>query len=218
MTLRPLLPFSLLFAAAPAAAEDDAHVWSALVAQGPIGKDGLLFFFDGWARIGGEPGRFRQYIYRPAIGAKVSKTQSVFTGYALVRTGDAGDLVTEHRLWQQLGWQLVHRPGLKLASRSRIEQRFIGGSDDLALRFRQQIRADLPAGKLAVVLWTEPFINLNGPGRMRAGIDRWRTFAGVNVPVTKTLSLEPGYLNQYVRRRGDDLVNHVAAMHVVARW
>jgi hypothetical protein len=192
-----------------------------VVAQGPVSKNGLLVFFDGWARIGAEPGRFRQYILRPAIGAKLNKTTSVFTGYAYVRTGDADELVTEQRFWQQIGWQAVHRPGLKITGRSRIEQRFIGGSDEVALRFRQQVRADVPIDierKVTAVVWTEPFINLNGPGRMRTGIDRWRSFAGINVPVTKTLSLEPGYLNQYVRRRGDDIVNHVAAMSFVARW
>ena len=60
------------------------------------------------------------------------------------------------------------------------------------------------------VAFTEGFFNLNSTQwGARDGVDQWRTFVGVGLPVAKRMRLEPGYLNQRVFRRGEDRTNHV---------
>lgn len=209
-----------LFLSAPAhGADEDAHVWASSVATGSIdGK--LLGWLEGQARIGNAPNRFRQFILRPAIGVDLGKGRSAYLGYALVRTGTPDKLASEHRVWQQLGYTIVANDVVKVTGRSRFEQRFFVGRDGVALRLRQQLRAVAPVAKgVSAVVWSEPFINLNAPFRpLRSGIDRWRNQVGINVPLSKAIALEPGYMNQYVRRAGSDLVDHIAVMNVAIKW
>jgi hypothetical protein len=209
-----------LLASSPArAADEDAHVWASAVASGHLeGK--LLVWLEGQARIGDDTNRFRQFMLRPAIGVDLGKGSSAYLGYALVRTGTPDNLASEHRVWQQLGYTIVARDAVKVTGRSRFEQRFFVGRDGVALRFRQQVRVVAPVAKgLSAVVWSEPFVNLNAPFRpLRTGIDRWRNQVGVNVPLSKTVALEPGYMNQYIRRAGPDLVDHIALMNVAIKW
>ena len=46
----------------------------------------------------------------------------------------------------------------------------------------------------------------------RTGFDRLRSFVGVSVPVSRTMRLEPGYMNEYVNGRPDDHANHIASV------
>ncbi|MEZ4404385.1 MAG: DUF2490 domain-containing protein [Kofleriaceae bacterium] len=71
---------------------------------------------------------------------------------------------------------------------------------------------------LRAVGWTEPFINLNQPAWAARGVDQWRTFAGLAVPVTPRVTVEPGYLNQVVVRPGANPVNHIAAVSTTIKW
>ena len=96
------------------------------------------------------------------------------------------------------------------------------GAEDLAWRFRQLVRGQLPLTEgqgTQLVLWSEAFYNLNqadwGP---REGFDRWRNFVGIAVPVTKGVTLEPGYLNQAVFRPGEDRFDHIASVTMFYRF
>ncbi|QHL91088.1 DUF2490 domain-containing protein [Sphingomonas changnyeongensis] len=215
-----LLASALLLAAAPARAADDvAQVWYATLATGPIaGK--TLIWLEGQARIGEAPQRQRQFILRPAIGRQIGRTTQIHAGYAYVPTGTAARLRDEHRFWQQIAFRIVRTDRIQLLGRSRIEQRLFSG-EDMSWRLRQQIRANLPLGGkdgVSLVLWSEGFFNLNAPApRFRTGIDRWRNQIGLNIPVTRSISFEPGYLNQYVRRRGEDAMDHIFWSQLVIR-
>lgn len=88
-------------------------------------------------------------------------------------------------------------------------------------RLRQQLRATAPlSGKTRAVGWTEAFISMDDTSwGQRSGLDQWRNFVGVSVPMSKAVSIEPGYLNQWVVRRGSaDRVNHVASVSLFARF
>lgn len=215
-----LAALTALLATSPAhAADEDAHVWASTVATGSI-RGKLLGWLEGQARIGDDSNRFRQFMLRPALGVDLGKGRSAYLGYALVRTGTPDNLTSEHRVWQQLGYTIVANDTVKVTGRSRFEQRFFVGRDGVALRFRQQVRAVAPvATGVSAVVWSEPFVNLNAPFRpLRTGIDRWRNQVGVNVPLSKAVALEPGYMNQYIRRAGPDLVDHIALMNVAIKW
>ncbi len=58
--------------------------------------------------------------------------------------------------------------------------------------------------------WSEVFFNLNTTDwGAQAGLDRWRNFVGVNIPLHQGVVIEPGYLNQYVNQTAGDQIDHV---------
>src|SRR3546814_3641158 len=73
--------------------------------------------------------------------------------------------------------------------------------DDIGLRLRPQIKYTLPLGtgsKTTLVLSHESFIQVNDTDWGQAsGYARMRNAIGVKTPLSKVVSVELGYLNQY---------------------
>ena len=216
---RPILPVLACLAGAflslPAHAEDDAQAWGSVIATGTVRGD-LFLWLEAQARATDDVEGGSQLIARPAIGARIARDAHAVAGYAYIRTDPAiGRTVNEHRLWQQVQFAAVRgRGGAPLViSRTRLEQRMIEGREDTGWRLRQFVRLQVPIarkGAVQAVAFTEGFFNLNSTTwGARDGVDQWRTFVGVGLPVGPRLRLEPGYLNQRVFRRGEDRTNHV---------
>ena len=216
---------ALLFGLAPcplAAQDHDFQQWTLLVAQGPI-KDDLLVQAEIQPRLTNDASRLGQFQISPAVGYRLSKKASVFIGYMFVHTDPVDrPAFDENRIYQHIVFTLGKVGDVTVTARTRMEARTVVGAEDLAWRFRQQVRAQMPfeeeKGPLLVV-WSEAFLNLNdadwGP---REGMDRWRNFVGVSVPVAKGVMLEPGYLNQAVFRPGEDRFDHIASMTMFYRF
>lgn len=208
--------------AAPARAESDAQAWGSVVASGAVRGD-LFVWLEGQVRGTDDLTGGSQIILRPAIGARIGRDAHAVAGYAFVRTDPEGGAATrEHRPWQQVQFVPFRgRDGAPLViSRTRLEQRMVEGRDGTAWRLRQFVRAQAPIardGAVQAVAFTEGFFNLNATGWSRDGVDQWRTFVGVGVPVAKRARLEPGYLNQRVFRPGQDRVNHVLSATLFVR-
>ena len=84
---------------------------------------------------------------------------------------------------------------------------------------RQQLRLSAPlSGKVRAIAWTEPFVGLNETTFQRGGLGLWRNFVGVSLPLGKALTVEPGYLNQYVVRGGADRIDHTASLTIGASF
>ncbi|WP_081096482.1 MULTISPECIES: DUF2490 domain-containing protein [Erythrobacter] len=222
--LRPVLAASLLgLVPGPLAAQDhDLQQWTLLVAQGPI-SDNLLVQAEIQPRMTNDASRLGQFQISPAIGYRVSKKATVFVGYMFVHTDPVDrPAFDENRFYQHIVFPLGKVGDVTVTARTRMEARTVVGAEDLAWRFRQQVRAQMPLkedkGPL-LVAWSEVFVNLNdadwGP---REGMDRWRNFVGVSVPVAKGVVLEPGYLNQAVFRRGEDRFDHIASVTMFYRF
>ncbi len=102
-----------------------------------------------------------------------------------------------------------------MTGRTRLEQRFFEGQSDNAIRFRQQLRLTAPINdKVKAVFYTESFIGFTSNDVQDDGVNLWRNFAGINIPISKNISIEPGYLNQYVVRDGADYIDHVAVIAI----
>jgi hypothetical protein len=220
--VRNALPLALLIAPTPAlAVEEDALLWAAVTANGPLGG-GVLFTGDTQARIGTGPQDFRQYLVRAGLGAEIAPHVAAHAGYGYFRTGRPGRLSDEHRLWQQLGYPVLAGRSWTVHGRTRLEQRFLDGADRASWRIRQQLRATVPLGnpeRPSLVVGSEALFNLNGPrGAPRSGLDRFRVQAGLVVPLGQGFSLEPAYLNQFIRRRGRDLDEHILVTGLAFRW
>ena len=174
-------------------------------------------------RLTNDASRLGQFQISPAIGYRLSKKASVFVGYMFVHTDPVDrPAFDENRFYQHIVFPVAKMGDVTVTARTRMEARTVVGAEDLAWRFRQQVRAQMPLkddkGPLLVV-WSEAFVNLNdadwGP---REGMDRWRNFVGVSVPVAKGVMLEPGYLNQAVFRRGEDRFDHIASITMFYRF
>jgi hypothetical protein len=214
------LPLLALLGAAPAAAaSEDFHVWGAATAT-IAASDSTVIWLEAQTRFYDDAGRLGQLLLRPGIGYKLDANTTVFLGYAYVRTDQlATPHTNEHRIWQQLSFRLAgDGQGATVVGRSRLEQRFMSGSGDMGLRFRQQLRLTAPlAGKARAVGWAEAFVALDDTGwGQRSGFDRLRSFAGITVPLGPSLALEPGYMNEYIRLPNQDRMNHIASLTVSA--
>lgn len=217
---RPRLLLGTLAAAAaiagtPARAEDDAQAWGSVIATGAVRGD-LFLWLEAQARAIDDVGKGSQLILRPAIGARIARDAHAVLGYAYIRTDpDTGRTTNEHRLWQQVQFAALRSRGGAplLISRTRLEQRRIEGRADTGWRLRQFVRVQAPIArgdKVQLIGFTEGFFNLNSTGwGAREGVDQWRGFVGIGVPVARRMRLEPGYLHQRIFRPGEDRGNHV---------
>ena len=223
-----LLPASvalLTLAASPARASDeDTQIWTSLTASKAVSAkvDATL---EVHGRFTDDVSRFGQLLVRPSVTFKLAHGWSLTGGYAYIRTRFEGAAPhSEHRLWEQIGYTFIQnkKNALIVGGRTRVEQRFRVGGDQVGWRLRQQVRAQLPltaTGSLRAVLWNETFVQLNDTDwGARSGIDQTRTFVGIGLPVGPVITVEPGYLNQIVYRPGPNRMNHIAALNVFARF
>lgn len=203
--------------ATPAAAEEG--LWLAAIAQGPVGGDGKLVT---WLEV--QP-RFTatvdNYILRPAIGVQVNPRVQFLLGYHFqANDPELGPTVREHRFWQQALLRLAGTPGKTVVvSRTRLEQRFIVGQTDDAMRLRQWVRAQHWLDKRWSAIGVgEAFIGLEStPWGQRNGLEQFRTTAAIGYALTPRLTLETGYLNQRFVRPGPDRANDILNINLFYR-
>lgn len=217
----PFFACSLLAAIPVHAAVEDAQAWTAINASVQVSErivlslDSQLRFSEGASRLG-------QYVVRPDIGYKLDKTTTASIGYSYFHNYPVGPAVSdEHRIWQQLAFRIAgDGKGVTLTGRSRLEQRWVEGADGMSWRMRQQLRLTAPlVGKVRGVVWSEAFIALNDTSwGQNSGLDRWRNSAGLSVPLNKSITIDPGYINQWVVRPGQDRVQHIGNVTIAAKF
>jgi hypothetical protein len=212
-----LVAFAICQAAPVCAAEEDTQLWTAAVAMVDVprgeGRPPLVVSADVQYRYFGNVSRLGQNQVRAALGIRVNKTTVLSQGYVYTRSSPSPGVVThEHRPFQQAMFRIAgNGKGPTVIGRARLEERFLEGSGDMALRARQWVRANVPLGRGFVAIGTgEVFVNVNsadwGP---RRGFDQLRLFGGIGVPVARGLWIETGYMNQYVSRPARaDRMNH----------
>ncbi|MBW8294463.1 DUF2490 domain-containing protein [Sphingopyxis sp.] len=206
----------LLISAFPAhasASEPDTEYWAGVSASGSIGGHWL-----GSAEISvrSDDAQMRQptTVLRPMIGYQLHKNASVWIGYTRVEQHpDNGSQIAENRLSQQVSLNLGKIGNAHFSARTRIEQRSYEKVHGTAWRIRQQLRLAMPlqSDRASFIISTEPYFTLRtNISGSNSGLEQWRNFIGVNVPVTKSVALEAGYLNRYIKRRNaPNRVDHI---------
>ncbi|MDZ7770682.1 MAG: DUF2490 domain-containing protein [Woeseiaceae bacterium] len=216
-------PLALAGSPGACATDDDTGIWGIASTGDTIRLNNQptnwQYAIDGQLRRFNRGSGSNTYLLRPAIGYVLENNVSLWAGYArVVNDPDDGSTRHENRWWQQAAWTARRWDWGTLSLRSRLEFRFIEGSNDTGTRFRQQVQLTAPIrnSDLSLVLSLEPFVNLRGTDWGAAGgFDQNRTYAGVRMPMTDSLSLEAGYMHQYIRRAGaEDAVNHVGLLHL----
>jgi Protein of unknown function (DUF2490) len=199
------------------AAEEDTQLWTAATAIVDIprgeGRPPLVVMADVQYRYFGNASRLGQNQVRASLGIRVNKTTVLSQGYVYTRTSPSPGVVThEHRPFQQALFRVAgNGTGPTVIGRTRLEERLLEGSSDMALRARQMVRVNAPLGSGFMAIGTgELFVNLNsadwGP---HAGFDQFRVFGGIGARVARGLWIEAGYMNQYVaRHQRADRMNH----------
>lgn len=214
MIRKILLLAGLSVPVTPLSAEtvEDGRAWFNLTAQGDL-SDKLRWYLELQPRFKQEGREFDQYLFRPGLHYKLGDNVLVGGGYGYIRTHSNQGYSDEDRIWQQMIYKGVWRNGIRFSSRSRLEQRFLDSGSDTGWRYRQMLRVSKPLTALpdvSPVLWNEIFVNLRATDwGARQGFDQNRLFAGVAWKMAANVRLEFGYLNQYVRGRLQDNMNHV---------
>jgi hypothetical protein len=149
------------------------------------------------------------------LGYRLNKVVTLWAGYTHDPNYSGGDFtVMEHRAREQVTFDGLAKIGTgKLNARLRLEQRWRKGADGTGWRFRPYLKYSLPiAGKTALNLSTEPFINLKTTTfQGQYGLDRVRNLVSVSTPLGKTLTGEAGYMNQHgFVRGGPDTSDNIA--------
>jgi hypothetical protein len=169
-------------------------------------------------------------ILRPAVGYSWAPWGVASLGYAWTPDYFDDPAVArarnfdEHRIFEQFDFRWGIPGRLALSTRVRFEQRARAkgpGSGEWAFRYRQQFRLafnfiqDQP---WQLIVWDEPFVHLNSTNfPSEPGFDNNRAFVGIGYDA-KSLRVEVGYLNQYVRRFSDPhQLNHALLLNFVIK-
>lgn len=217
-----------------AAAQNVDHAyqtWVGVFTQGALAGR-FIVHSDAHLRVYSDFSPFAVLV-RPGVGYQLAPGMFATVGYAWTpswpRPGMSfGDLVDEHRAWEQWQYEFPLASGaLRLQLRTRLEQRWRpAAGDDTGLRVRQMVRVTVPLGgpqgRWLLALWDELFLGLNDTDwGQRGGLDQNRAFAGVGLWVAPGAArVEAGYFNQYVARRGalSDLSHHALMVNLYLTW
>ncbi len=125
--------------------------------------------------------------------------------------------VPEWRPWQEISYNASQRSKVKLSFRYRLDERFIhqSSANQLEEGYRFVLRHRIRTQVLYRIGTKEQFtvrvsdeIMLNTSPTADT-FDQNRIYAGVEVKLSKSLSVETGYLNQNVRRNGQTTTFHI---------
>lgn len=209
------------------ATENASGIWTIFTAtnafQADDGPSRWHYWLDAQARYTDLSSGANQYLIRPGVGYSLDTGLSVWAGYARFRTRNrSGAVVNENRYWQQLSWTAGHWHNGTITMRARLLQRSVSAGDDLGLVLRLQTKYVRPIGDndtSVLILSLEPFFDLQdtdwgGKSRLRQN----RAFIGVGWRLSDNLSIETGYLNQYLwRDNAEDRIVHLGTVNFKVR-
>ena len=184
----------------PALAASDSQIWTNAVVNVKLS--------DKWRLSQELTGRFsdnRKGLYEiesnTLLGYRLNKVVTLWAGYTHDPQYSDGDFtVMEHRAREQVTFDGFAKLAKgKLSGRIRTEQRWREDVDGTGWRLRPYLKYSLPiAGKTSLNLSTEPFVNLNTNSfQHKSGLDRVRNLITISTPLSKSLTLEGGYMNQH---------------------
>ena len=198
------------------ASEDDFNIWLGQFAT-INASDDVYVRVEAQERFTNDADRLGQLLLRSLVGYRLNRDTSIGAGYAFIHTNPVGPAeLNEHRFYQEFNTRLISTGrGLTLDSRTRLEQRTFEQRSGTGWRLRQFVQLRVPISQHnKLVVYSEPFLDLNQTSVQRRGLSIWRNFMGVSIPLAKGVEVVPGYLNQYVVRDGQDRSDHTANVNL----
>ncbi len=208
--------------------QDEAQAWQIVILRGHLTRRflGYLDAQNHVANLTDKPGRSVQHAYesqlmlRSALGVQLTDRLTYWQGFGWMPSFQP-QFRNEYQAWEQLLYERRFKY-FSVTSRTRLESRYIENTGSGAShRVWSQLRVGVPLGRnsrWSLVVFDQPFYNLNSvPNGPRHGFNQNWAFVGVGRRLTKTLSLDAGYLNNYVRnyRPVPNRMNHVFFVSVV---
>ncbi len=167
--------------------------------SGPIDKErGILYILGLEYRFTDTASKFEEVFGDIGIGYVIAPGVVIWGGLrSFVSTTSRTDptTYTQQHPFQQIVWKMVDTPDFALTSRSRVEERYLGNTNEWKLRLRQRFAAEFPEklfNHYSPLFYNETHFNV-GKGY---AIPENRTFAGVYIPTSERSKLEVGYMNQ----------------------
>ena len=196
----------LLMIATPANAKtQDTQVWATVGLTLPI-SGALSGGVEYSLRTGDNNARLSTTFIRSSLSYKISKAVSTKFGYAWIAVHpDGGAAVRESRLYEEMNWTLGHTVSGTWGLRTQIEQRFLEGRRHIRWRLRERLKLAVPLRPSGpgLVFTSEYIFALNSTDYgAQAGFDQTRNFVGISIPLSGHATVDAGYMNRYVFRRG----------------
>ena len=218
--------FSVICMALPlsgTATENDAGAWITFSTTDAFQTDGQEsrwhYWFDGQARYFDLGSGVNQWLVRPGIGYEMTDNVKAWVGYARFRTRNStGDVADENRYWQQMDWTAGHWNDGRVSMRVRFEQRSVSVGDDIRLVARFMAKYVRPVGENGgtnLILGIEPFVDLRDTDwGGESGLGQHRLSIGFGRRVNDRLTVEAGYMNQYLwRDNAENRSNHFVVLN-----
>lgn len=211
-----LLPVALIGSlSAPVQAQDDFQQWTSLSGKVAVSDD-VTIQNELLARFSDDRGGLYEVENSLLLGYQVTDAVAVWAGYVHNPNYSAGDFtVMEHRAREQVTIDNFAEVGrVSLSARMRLEQRWRDAIPGTGWRARSYVKLAIPLGgktSPSLGLTAESFFNLNTTAfQAQEGLDRLRSAASLSFPVSKTVKIDAGYLNQHrFVRGGSDTDDHV---------
>lgn len=210
------------------ATESDPGIWTIFSTTNSFSSEESTnrwhYWFDAQARYFDPGSGANQWLVRPGIGYEISEGVKAWAGYARFRSRNgSGRVADENRYWQQIDWRAGEWRKGQFTMRVRLEQRSIDIGDDLGvvLRFMTKyVRPFSGDGNKSLIIGLEPFVDLRDTDwGGESGLGQNRTFFGMGWRASNTLTLEAGYMNQYIWvDSAEDRINHLAILTLKAKF
>lgn len=198
--LRASLALPLLIIACPALAQQqDQQLWLQLNTVVPLDADTRVTL-EQIARFSDRQDGLYTTEFGALVGQKVSKHFELGFGYRHVGFYNGNTAADEDRFRQQVLGSFG-----RLSTRFRIDERLHPDGNEIGFRLRPLVRYNQPIGQkgLAIFVSHESFFLANNTKwGQRRGYERMRNWLGLVVPISKTMSADIAYLNQYRFARG----------------
>jgi hypothetical protein len=215
-----LLAVALLLPTSGNAAENAFELWFSQPNTVDVGKKQVRaqFWFDTQLRRGRQ---HTDLILRPAIGIVIRPWVNLHVGYAWTPRfqTDPWEVRHEHRIWEQVTFNIASSFRFGTLLRTRLEQRFRQGEDDVGWRIWQLLRFGykFSDGKpFGLVLQDQVFFNLNDKEWGRdAGFDQNRLFFGPTFDITGYGRIEVGYMFAVFNNDPDMLFKHIVLTQLI---
>jgi hypothetical protein len=181
---------------------EDTQFWLVGFARGKVGDDVYLTVDSSYRWRDPEFGADQQ-TFRVSLEKALDGDVRIGGGMSLFQTGS----ISEYRPHQQFRYA---RRGLDL--RTRFEQRWFDGADQVELRIRQRVQYTRPiAPRIEAFASAEWFgiVQSRRDGGER-GTEQVRTIAGLAYKASDRLDIAPSYLLQITPRPGrPDAISHI---------
>lgn len=205
-----------IFCCQRAVAETKEHLknWDTLIISGPLSSESKFkYYLQPQLNLIDDKYKFNTAFLYAGIGYQYASNMTfwLMDGYVDLKKIN-GQVEHINVIRQQLDWDIVNTASLIFSSTSRLEERKNFAETEWAYRVRERLTLRVPFPQWedhSLVLFDEAFFNINHPAWITSNsfMQQNRAFIGIGTVLSKQVSFDIGYLNQYVMNNTDSLNN-----------